>query len=304
VLLYASDELIVMLLTQAGIARMKNESKGYSDQVRILIAEDFLQWRIRIRSMLQAVPQWKIVFEATDGVTAVQKAAELLPHIVILDVGLPLLNGIEAATQIRQCSPDSKIIFATTESDWDVRKAAMEAGAEGYVRKADVERKLVPAIAAALQWDGSGGAHLFPRKLFDKLAVPLRLDVFFNFLLHPGAKSRRLSSYEGIPQSEAEQIDTLEFGQAVCGTVALTRKPILIRNVLNVEDEKVRLIQQYGVQVYNCNPLLDGDRLLGTLSFGSRQRVDFDDSELRLMQDACAEVARRLTVVMPPETDA
>lgn len=293
-----------MLLTQAGIARMKNESEGYPDQVRILIAEDFLQWRIRIRSMLQAVPQWKIVFEATDGVTAVQKAAELLPHIVILDVGLPLLNGIEVATQIRQCSPDSKIIFATTESDWDVRKAAMEAGAEGYVLKADVERKLVPAIAAALQWDGSSGDHLFPRKLFDKLAVPLRLDVFFNFLLLPGDKNLRLSSYEGIPQSEAEQIDTLEFGQAVCGTVALTRKPILIRNVLNVEDEKVRLIQQYGVQVYNCNPLLDGDRLLGTLSFGSRQRVDFDDSELRLMQDSCAEVARRLTVVMPRETDA
>ena len=82
---------------------MKNEPEGYSDQVRILIAEDFLQWRIRIRSMLQAVPQWKIVFEDTDGATAVQKAAELLPHIAILDIGLPPFK------RHRSCHPNPEM---------------------------------------------------------------------------------------------------------------------------------------------------------------------------------------------------
>jgi len=265
------------------------------ESLRILIAEDFSPWRILMRSILHAVDGWTIVSEATDGVTAAQQAAELLPDVVILDLGLPYLNGIEAAEQIRQGSPGSKIIFVTSESDRDIKNLVMEGGAQGYVLKRDVATHLVPTIAAAaLGMDGFGDAYLTPRKVFDKLAAPLKLDVFFSFLLFPGATHLRLSSYEGISQSEAEQIDTLEFGQAVCGTVALTRKPILVRNVLNVDDEKVGLIQHYGVQVYNCTPLLDGDCLLGTLSFGSRQRVDFNEPELRLMQDACAEVAKQL----------
>jgi CheY-like chemotaxis protein len=129
---------------------VKKESNAASGEIRILVAEDFLDWRIRIRSILEAVPEWKIVFEASDGAEAVEKAAELLPDIVLLDIGLPRLNGIEAAKQIQQYSPDSKIIFVTSDGDRDVRKSAMETGAEGYVLKADAERELVPAIAAAL----------------------------------------------------------------------------------------------------------------------------------------------------------
>jgi len=272
---------------------MKHES------LRILIAEDFSQWRILIRSILQGVHGWTIVSEASDGVTAVRAAAELLPDIVVLDLGLPRLNGIEAAKQIRQGSPGSKIIFVTSESDDDIKNLAMEGGAQGYVLKRDVASQLVPTIAAAALGTNGFGAYSTPRKAFDKLAAPLKLDVFFNFLLVPDASHLRLSSYEGIPQSEAEKIETLEYGQAVCGTVALMREPILVRNVLNVDDEKVGLIQHYGVQVYNCNPLLDGDRLLGTLSFGSRRCADFNEAELCLMRDACAEVAKQLTLAQP-----
>jgi len=122
---------------------MKHES------LRILIAEDFSQWRILIRSILQGVHGWTIVSEASDGVTAVRAAAELLPDIVVLDLGLPRLNGIEAAKQIRQGSPGSKIIFVTSESDDDIKNLAMEGGAQGYVLKRDVASQLVPTIAAA-----------------------------------------------------------------------------------------------------------------------------------------------------------
>lgn len=129
---------------------MKDEFEPGSGKVRILVAEDFLEWRIHIRCLLQAIAEWKTVFEASDGAEAVRKAAALLPDVVLLDVGLPHLNGIEAAKRIRQDSPDSKIIFVTTNSDPDVRKAAMEIGVEGYVLKANVDRELVPAIADAL----------------------------------------------------------------------------------------------------------------------------------------------------------
>jgi DNA-binding NarL/FixJ family response regulator len=134
----------------SGDGTMTSQSGGASDEIRILIAEDFLDWRIRIRSILKAVPEWKIVFEAKDGAEAVEKAAKLLPHIVLLDLGLPRLNGIEVAKRIRQNSPDCKIIFVTADGDMDIRKSAMETSAEGYVLKADAERELVPAIAAAL----------------------------------------------------------------------------------------------------------------------------------------------------------
>jgi DNA-binding NarL/FixJ family response regulator len=128
---------------------MNYESVSASRQVRILVAEDFLAWRIRIRSLLQAVPEWKIVYEAIDGAEAVAKAAELLPNIVLLDIGLPRLNGIEAAKRIRLDSPDPKIIFVTTYNDVCLRRAALEI-ADGYVLKEDVERELVPTIAEAL----------------------------------------------------------------------------------------------------------------------------------------------------------
>jgi DNA-binding NarL/FixJ family response regulator len=129
---------------------LKNESESASRQIRILVAEDFLEWRIRIRSILQAVPEWKIVFEAIDGVEAVQKAAELRPDIILLDIGLPRLNGIEAAKRIRKNYPDSKIIFVTTHGARDIQESAIRAGAEGYVLKVHAENRLVPAIAAAL----------------------------------------------------------------------------------------------------------------------------------------------------------
>jgi DNA-binding NarL/FixJ family response regulator len=130
---------------------MKNQSEGASGEIRILIAEDFLEWRIRIRSIVQVVPGWEIVFEAKDGAEAVDKALDLHPDIVLLDIGMPRLDGIEAAKRIRQDSPDSEIIFVTSDDDRDIRKAAIETGAEGYVVKTDAEKELVSAIAAALR---------------------------------------------------------------------------------------------------------------------------------------------------------
>ena len=76
-------------------------------------------------------PTWQIIAETSDGSEAVQKAADLKPDLILLDIGLPKLNGIEAARQIRQRSPSSKIIFLSQNSDLDIVRAAFEHGRVG-----------------------------------------------------------------------------------------------------------------------------------------------------------------------------
>jgi DNA-binding NarL/FixJ family response regulator len=101
--------------------------------------------------LLQARPAWQVVAEASDGSEAVQKAEELKPDLILLDIGFPNLNGIEAARQIRQRSPNSKIIFLSQNSELDIVRAALGAGALGYVRKIDARRELLPAVDAVFR---------------------------------------------------------------------------------------------------------------------------------------------------------
>ena len=119
--------------------------------IRILIADDYEDWRRQVRSLLQARPAWQVIAEASDGSEAVQKAEDLKPDLILLDIGLPKLNGIEAARRIRQLSPSSKIIFLSQNSDLDVVRAALGTGALGYVRKTDAGRELLPAMDAVLR---------------------------------------------------------------------------------------------------------------------------------------------------------
>jgi len=118
-------------------------------KVRILVADDYKPWRAQARELLQQRPDCHIT-EACDGREAVQKATELSPDIVLLDIGMPVLNGIEAANKIRETTPQSKIIFVTQDGDADLKAAALAAGAEAYVLKANAATELLPVIAAAL----------------------------------------------------------------------------------------------------------------------------------------------------------
>ena len=124
---------------------MKQESP-----FRILVADDFAEWRVRVRSMLQTRPEWQVIGEASDGLEAVQRTTELQPDLVLLDIGMPILNGIEAAKRIRQDSPSSRIIFVTQETDADIRAAALATGAKGYLLKVNAMSELLPAVEASL----------------------------------------------------------------------------------------------------------------------------------------------------------
>jgi DNA-binding NarL/FixJ family response regulator len=118
---------------------------------RILIVDDFEDWRRQVHLLLQARPEWQVIAEASAGSEAVQKAEELKPDLILLDIGLPKLNGIEAARRIRPLSPSSKIVFLSQNNDPDIVRAALSTGALGYVCKADSQSHLLPAIEAVLQ---------------------------------------------------------------------------------------------------------------------------------------------------------
>lgn len=118
---------------------------------RILIVDDFKEWRLHVRSLLQKYREWHTISEASDGFEAVQTAEELQPDLILMDIGLPRLNGIEAANRILQVSPRTKIIFLTQNNDWNVLREALKDGARGYVLKANANNELGPAVAAALR---------------------------------------------------------------------------------------------------------------------------------------------------------
>jgi len=116
----------------------------------ILLVDDSEQWRLLVRSILQSNSWFRVVGEATDGVDAIKKAATLLPDVVLLDVGMPRLNGIEAAKEIRQACPDSRIIFLTQEADSDIQKVALANGAFAYLLKSRASYELRTTIETAM----------------------------------------------------------------------------------------------------------------------------------------------------------
>jgi DNA-binding NarL/FixJ family response regulator len=153
------------------------------------VVDDFVPWRRFVSSILGRVPSWQVACEASDGLEAVKKAQELKPDLILLDIGLPKLNGIEAARQIRKLAPNSTILFLSANDDLDVAGKALDAGASGYVVKSDADSELVKAVQATLQGkrfvssrlnggisvehtqasDGPGGSEIFvspsqPRK--------------------------------------------------------------------------------------------------------------------------------------------
>ena len=131
------------------VSRM--QGGGALPSIRVLVADDHRDWRNQVRFLLQVRPELQVIFEASDGSEAVQKAGELKPNLILLDVGLPNLNGIEAARRIRQLSPNSKIVFLSMDNSLDVVQVALNTGAQGYVYKARAQNDLLPAIDAALR---------------------------------------------------------------------------------------------------------------------------------------------------------
>jgi DNA-binding NarL/FixJ family response regulator len=119
--------------------------------IRILLVEDFEPFRSFTRSLLLERPELQIVGETSDGLEAIRQAQELDPDLILMDIGLPGLNGIEAARRIRDLVPKSKIVFLTQENSPEIVQEALSLGALGYVHKPCAGNELLQAIAAVLQ---------------------------------------------------------------------------------------------------------------------------------------------------------
>jgi two-component system nitrate/nitrite response regulator NarL len=123
---------------------------GNQPFVRILVVDDFAEWRRYVLEKLREGSSFEVVGIAADGLEAVLQAEAMQPDLILLDIGLPKLDGIEAARQIRKVAPDSKIIFLSQENDPDLARAALDVGARGYVVKSDAGTDLLPALQTVM----------------------------------------------------------------------------------------------------------------------------------------------------------
>jgi DNA-binding NarL/FixJ family response regulator len=118
------------------------------EALRLLVADDHEIVRKGLRSLLEAQPGWEVAAEASDGREAVEKAKETKPDITVLDIGMPTLNGLEAARQMLKNDARAKILILTMHESDPLIREVLDAGARGYVLKTDASKDLVSAVNA------------------------------------------------------------------------------------------------------------------------------------------------------------
>ena len=119
--------------------------------VRILLVDDHPVVRQGLRTLLEGREEWEVVGEASDGIEALEKVSSLRPDVVVLDVTMPRMNGVEACRLIQQRTPGREVLFVTQHDSPQMMREALAAGARGYVVKSNLARDLVEAVDAVSQ---------------------------------------------------------------------------------------------------------------------------------------------------------
>ncbi len=168
--------------------------------VRILLADDHTLVRHGIRRILEEHADWQVVGETSDGREAVRQTLELLPDIVIMDIGMPQLNGIEAARQITRRAPSVRVLMLSMHADEAYITQAVEAGAIGYLLKDSADVELVKAVTAAIHG----------RSFFSPQATTVLLDEHRKTLARRGITDR----YESLSEREREVFQLIAEGRS------------------------------------------------------------------------------------------
>src|SRR5882762_1366890 len=183
--------------------------------VRILVADDHQVVRTGLRALLESKTGWQVCAEAANGREAVEKAGQLKPDVAVLDIGMPLLNGVEATRQIRKLSPQTEILILTMHDSELLIQEVLGAGADGYILKDDADRNLVAAVdalrrhkpylssrvsEAASSAEGSDGSS-FGRSSRSRL-TPREREILQ--LLAEGKSNKEVASFLGISVKTAE----------------------------------------------------------------------------------------------------
>jgi two-component system, NarL family, response regulator NreC len=169
-------------------------------RLHILLADDHNIVRQGIRKILEDQPDWEVVAEAGDGREAVRQALELRPDIAILDIGMPLLNGIEAASQITRRAPQVKVIILSMHPNEAYITRALQAGAKGYLLKDSADDDLIRAVNLVSQ----GKSFLSPA------VTKVMLDDYVRHLAERGVVDR----YESLSEREREIFQLVAEGRS------------------------------------------------------------------------------------------
>lgn len=173
-----------------------------TSSIRVLVVEDYEPFRRFLLSTLRNLCEPQDMREVSDGLRAVQNAQRLQPDLILLDIGLPALNGFEAARQIRKLSPNSKILFVSQESSADVVQEALDLGAFGYVVKTDAGSELLAAVTAVLRGERFVGSR-FAGHDFTGVANLRTADALSPNAVHISSSPTALQREEIVHRHEA-----------------------------------------------------------------------------------------------------
>ena len=219
---------------------------------RVLVVEDFRRFREFVVSTLEKRAEFQIL-EASDGLEAVQKAETLQPDLILLDIGLPKLNGIEVAKRVRQVAPAAKIVFVSQEPAPEVTQEAFRLGALGYVQKARAHSDLLPAVEAALkdtQFINAGMRfdEQLLRETTTKLTRLTNLSDLLNGILDAAIKitaadfgnvqiydqktgELKLAAHRGFGPEFVKFFETVRDGNCCCGAALKSGKRMIVEDV-------------------------------------------------------------------------
>lgn len=196
-------------------------------KIRVLLADDHAVLRAGLRALLNAEPDIEVVGEAADGAQAVERAGELSPDVIVMDVQMPRMGGLDATRALRQAGISSKVLILTMHAESQYLLPLLEAGGSGYVLKSGADTELIEAIRTVYR----GEVFLYPA------ATKLLVDGYLDRSQRDG------DPYDGLTEREREVLKLVAEGYS--GTEIAER---LVISPKTVDTYRERIMQKLGIR--------------------------------------------------------